>query len=303
MAPPSNSSLSTGTQIRDSHPSLHHSRSNLSSASQARRHVSRSNGPAITEPPPRRRRLTDHYTQPLRRHPWRSGPNRFWTASQLARERTEFFETRVSGRREIWEAIQGATELMRNGDLETAQAIVNAAGLILTTGDLVDGGYDSLGALYRIPEQVLQDPDDIVPEDDPRAQQIDPNAISEVEGKAPIDGETDAEEEDDALGKEGLETTVLVDKGKESERDSLKVKCRLSDRGGPDVVVMLGKSQNVGTLAGRVHAQAGVSTATQRIRIAYLGKILNEKKTLESQNWKEGHVVNAMVMARPAPGS
>ena len=199
--------------------------------------------------------------------------------------------------------MQGATQLMRDGDLETAQAIVTAAGLILTTGDLVDGGYDSLGALYRVPEQVLQDPEDIVTVEDSRRQPTNETQQSQLEGKAPIDGETDAEEEDDTMGKEGLETAVLVDKGKESERDSIKIKCRLSDRGGPDIVVMLGKVQNVGTLAGRVHAQAGISTKNHRVRIAYLGKILNEKKTLEDQGYKDGHVVNAMVVLKSIPQS
>jgi hypothetical protein len=32
------------------------------------------------------------------------------------------------------------------------------------------------------------------------------------------------------------------------------------------------------------------------IRLAYLGKILNENDTLEAQGWKEGHVINAMVV-------
>ena len=34
--------------------------------------------------------------------------------------------------------------------------------------------------------------------------------------------------------------------------------------------------------------------------MAYLGKMLNEKETLVSQGWKEGHVVNALV-AGPFP--
>jgi hypothetical protein len=38
----------------------------------------------------------------------------------------------------------------------------------------------------------------------------------------------------------------------------VKVRCRLSDRGGPDVVVLLGKSQRVGTLAQRIRDEAEV---------------------------------------------
>ena len=36
-----------------------------------------------------------------------------------------------------------------------------------------------------------------------------------------------------------------------------------------------------------------------KIRIAYLGRILDEKQTLQKQGWKEGHVVNALVLGVP----
>lgn len=36
-----------------------------------------------------------------------------------------------------------------------------------------------------------------------------------------------------------------------------------------------------------------------RIRIAYLGKILDEKTSLAEQGWKEGHIVNALVVGFP----
>lgn len=32
-----------------------------------------------------------------------------------------------------------------------------------------------------------------------------------------------------------------------------------------------------------------------RVRLAYLGQMLNENETLLEQGWKEGHVVNALV--------
>lgn len=33
-----------------------------------------------------------------------------------------------------------------------------------------------------------------------------------------------------------------------------------------------------------------------KIKIAYLGKILDDKLTLMDQGWKEGHVVNALIV-------
>ena len=48
------------------------------------------------------------------------------------------------------------------------------------------------------------------------------------------------------------------EKGKRSERDLIRVKTRLSDRGGPDMTVTIGKDQNVGLLARKVHGEARV---------------------------------------------
>lgn len=36
-------------------------------------------------------------------------------------------------------------------------------------------------------------------------------------------------------------------------------------------------------------------TGTEKIRIAYMGKILKDSESLLAQGWREGHVVNALV--------
>ena len=55
------------------------------------------------------------------------------------------------------------------------------------------------------------------------------------------------------------------EKGKGSEKDALKVRCRLSDSDGPDVVILLGESQSVGVLARRVHGEANVSDLHEKV--------------------------------------
>lgn len=63
------------------------------------------------------------------------------------------------------------------------------------------------------------------------------------------------------------------DKGKESERDAVKVRCRLSDRGGPDVVIALGRTQHVATLVRRVQVEGKVSGLVHPISLfAYLSR-------------------------------
>lgn len=176
------------------------------------------------------------------------------------------------------------THLIRQGDLAEAQGILDAAGVTLPTGHLEQGSYDERGMLYRLPENIITDPLNVV--DD--------------EGETVVG--------DDALGKKlgagGLarpdvpptETSAQrIDKGKEAiEKDAVKVRCRLSDRGGPDTIILLGQSQPVSVLLRRLRSEAALPLSA-RVRIVYFGKILEESMTLGDQGWQQGHVVQALV--------
>jgi hypothetical protein len=76
----------------------------------------------------------------------------------------------------------------------------------------------------------------------------------------------------------------------------IRVLARLSDRGGPDIMISIGKGQTVGLLARKVHQEAKLKS-DRRVRIAYLGHLLNEREPLVDQGWKTGHVVNALVVS------
>jgi hypothetical protein len=154
------------------------------------------------------------------------------------------------------------TELIRSGEIETAQGILDASGITLPTGALLDGCYDNLGSLYKVPQAIISDPVDLA-EDSKYAHgrstsNIDGDTImGESEAKtAALDGDDEknipSEEDSEGVAKRREE------KGKSVERDAVKVRCRLSDRGGPDVVISLGKSQNVGILVRRVGIEANV---------------------------------------------
>lgn len=54
------------------------------------------------------------------------------------RRREEYYDTRVTGRREIWNVLRLAVETMESGDLATAQEIISASGVTIPTGKLVD---------------------------------------------------------------------------------------------------------------------------------------------------------------------
>lgn len=197
--------------------------------------------------------LTEHYNLPLQSPKSWTSKDRVWTRAQIQRERNEFFETRTTGRQEIWNAIRLATECIWEGDLISAQGILDAAGVTLPTGRLEEGGYDESGALYKLSNVILSDPMNIVEDDNTLADQsyesIDKATSLSISGL-----DSDLQEGDSSP------ETTKVDKGKAVlENDAIKVKCRLSDRGGPDVVVLLGKNQNIATLIGRVKDDVEVS--------------------------------------------
>jgi hypothetical protein len=186
----------------------------------------------------------------------------------LERERAEFFETRVTGRPEIWAALKNVSELLREGELATAQGILEAAGVTTPTGNLIEGCYDEAGNLYRLPQTLILDPTNVIPDETMKQ----PNRNSNIDGEtmvglseaksAALDSgqaeDTEKEEED-----RGATERRREEKGKASERDAVKVKCRLSDRGGPDVVVLLGRSQTVGALARRIKSETDASRFTK----------------------------------------
>ncbi|CAO1605017.1 hypothetical protein XANCAGTX0491_008554 [Xanthoria calcicola] len=243
-----------------------------------------SHTPTLAHPSSRRHLPAhEHFNAPLRPHkPSPTSPSsrhtpRTWTRSQLRKEREEFFETRVTGRAEIWGSLKLCCESLWEGDVATAQGILDAAGVTVPTGDLVQGAYDEMGGLYVLPGWVVGEPEGVVDEEAEEGKE----SVLDEGGKDVGSGE-----------KKGKE--VAVDAGGGGVEGMVRVRARLSDRGGPDVVVLIGREDSVAVLARRIAEQAKLPPKS-RIRIAYLGKIFKEAPSLQAQGWKEGHVVNALV--------
>ncbi|MCJ1314270.1 hypothetical protein MMC25_007950 [Agyrium rufum] len=233
--------------------------------------------------------LAENFNAPLTPHVWRS-KRRTWTRREIDREREEFFDTRVTGRPEIWGALRIVVGLVAEGEIDTAQGILDASGVTVPTGDLINGVYDEHGNLYHLPEVVASYPDNMVEEEK-----------STVVGEEDGDGEDDDDDPDD----DGLPGEQISEEEKERRREEkgktvlksgegIKVRARLSDRGGPDVVVEVAKEQTVRFLIRRIQSEVGIP-GKGKIRLAYLGKILKENESLSAQGWREGHVVNALV--------
>lgn len=200
---------------------------------------------------------------------------RTWSPIQLSRERDEFFETRVTGRPEVWAALKEVTGLVQQGNLTDAQGILDAAAITLPTGRLEEGAYDERGVLYRLPENIVSDPKNLIENDD---------MVNAVAGKELEAGAIVVPPEVESL-----------DKGKDVvEENAIKIRCRLSDRGGPDTIVLLAPTQPVSVLLRRLRTEATIASSS-KLRMVYFGRILDESQTLEEQGWQQGHVVQGLV--------
>ncbi|KAI0883000.1 uncharacterized protein GGS22DRAFT_169252 [Annulohypoxylon maeteangense] len=250
--------------------------------------------------------LSQHIDKPLRRHEW-VARDRTWTRSQLDTEREDFFDTRVTGRAEVWQVLKATLEVLweadqslsngeesRDGDggsaLATAQSILKAAEVTLPTGDLSNGVYDALGNYYALPEWIVCDPVNVAEESSVKKSK------SDVRRK----GDDDLTDEDDAVEEidedEALRRREEKGKGVADIKNMVKVRARLSENL-PDVIVSVSPEETVRSFAKRV-AEESRLPSTKYVRVAYMGKILKENMSLESQGWKKGHVVNALVFNR-----
>lgn len=186
-------------------------------------------------------------------------------------------------------------ELLRSrraDDVAEAQGILDALGVTCPSGrvasgrgrDRVKGGvYDERGVLYELPAWVIVDPEDLVEYGEAGAGE---DAAAEGEEKARAASSSPASTPDSPASRRDEKGKARLD----DIGEVVRVRCRLSDRGS-DVTVEVGKKQQVSVLIRKIQEQVG----SKRIRIMYLGKALEERRTLAESGWREGHVVNAMV--------
>lgn len=175
---------------------------------------------------------------PLRAHVWNS--KRQWTRPELDREREEFFETRVTGRPEIWASLKVVVGLLAEGEIQDAQGILDASAVTVPTGDLMNGAYDEVGNFYQMPEYIISDPNNLTP--------VLRENLLKGESASDVTDEDEIERRREEKGKGVLKTGEVI-----------KVKARLSDRGGPDIVISIGREQNVRVLVRRIQEEVNVS--------------------------------------------
>ncbi|KAK3079594.1 hypothetical protein LTS18_004457, partial [Coniosporium uncinatum] len=216
------------------------------------------------------------------------------TLSDLHRERQAFFDTRVTGRAEIWSVVRSVCEALEAGRVAEAQVLLDASGCTAPTGEVWGkrgGVYDEWGGCYQVPAWCLGVPRGVVVGGD-RGQ-----GQGDKEGE--VDNDTETLDGRDADGEvEGKDIEGLVggeEKGKErfEEKDPgkmVRVKVRLSNRNRDVVIEGFGMEQSISVLVGRIREDVDEMDERADVKIFYLGHVVPESESLADHGWREGHV-------------
>jgi hypothetical protein len=143
-----------------------------------------------------------------------------------------------------------AAESLQQQEVATAQTILDAAGVTTPTGNLAKGCFDELGNLYVLPDYLLSDPVNLT-----RVSNV-ASVVGDGEDTSAASKEVDV-----FRSSARISATDHGEKGKGVNEpiDSIKVRTRLSDRGGRDVVVTIGKDESVKMFIARLKEEGGVS--------------------------------------------
>lgn len=103
----------------------------------------------------------------------------------------------------------------------------------------MNGAYDEMGNFYQMPEYVISDPVNMIQ--------------GSEHNNAKGENDSDVSDEDEIKQRREEKGKAVLKAG-----DLIKVKARLSDRGGPDIVISMGKEQNVRILVRRIQEEVNV---------------------------------------------
>jgi hypothetical protein len=135
---------------------------------------------------------------------------------------------------------QGDTD----GGLGTAQQILDAAGITIPTGDLAGGAYDSLGAHYSLPEQIVSDPQNLA--------ELPARTSNEDEDKSGEEAEENVDEDEILRRREEKGKAVV------NARDLITIRVKLSDRDEAPLKVTISKEDSIRLVARKIFEESNV---------------------------------------------
>lgn len=164
----------------------------------------------------------------------------------------------MTGRPEIWQTIRAALEILwsggdlgdDDGGIATAEQMFEAAGITVPTGNLANGVYDALGAFYSLPQWIVSDPVNL--QDSPNDGD---SSLDAGDGTDKTAGEDVAQVDEEELMKRREEKG----KGVINPEDLVKVKARLSEGNGTDIIVSVGRNDTVRLLCRKIFEESGVT--------------------------------------------
>jgi hypothetical protein len=171
----------------------------------------------------------------------------------LRKARAEYFETRVTGREEMWTVVQTVCGLVEAGSLLDAQAILEAAGGSCPTGILwgsKGGCYDDRGERYIVPTWCVGQPESI------KIGQNDDVSSDEVE-KGVSRGNSMSEDVVGSYSREAKGKGKVVPEQGAIKGKEIRVKVRYSHTARDDTFV-IGDQDKLELLAQRARQKAAV---------------------------------------------
>jgi hypothetical protein len=169
------------------------------------------------------------------------------TRAALLKERRDFFDTRVTGRQEIWAAVKLVCELVEQDSFDDAQAVLDAAGCTCPSGDLwgrKGGVYDEFGEKYVVPAWLVGEPEGVVQEG------------QEEEEKSSSNDDEDEEDEEEVSHEKGKGKAILMGEP-EGQKPTLRVRARLSNTA-KDVIVRIRDEDKVRVIVRQIRDLANV---------------------------------------------
>jgi hypothetical protein len=268
--------------------------------------VDRPNTPLTAIPMFQRSKLPNALASPTatnrgRVKPLTDSTNLTWTRARLDKERTDWWDTQVTGSPEVWGAVRLAAQSLQIGKLKDAQQWLETMECTCPTGCLWKGVYDSTGVLYKVPEWLIVEPEGLAAEEADAELAGGPAGVA----AAADDGAQEAGNED----------------GDDEDDEPVAVRVRVS-RNGRDVVLKLRRREHVSSIVEKLKQQAEVclyalgvlicaaSTVhtfankqqldmSSNVRLVYGGRIYQDRETLEShQFWDfaNDYLINALVL-------
>ena len=214
------------------------------------------------------------------------------TLAQLEAKRSEFWDTRVQGRAECWQAIRVAVEASESeGDMSTTQAILESAEMTPFEVERVDTcfSYDSKGFKYEIPLYCVFKPSNLLPT--AVSSSVGNNKPASNSPAQPLVVAPAPVKTAPALVENDQKAQEIVTTGK-----PLSFKVRFSN-GLPDLAVDQKTSCTIGQLKQLIQ-QKHPALGPERVRMYYLGKHMSQDR------WNLGEIgmKSSMILQAFVPG-